>query len=970
MPDRRDRNRRAPRWNSLVAAAQVMTAPNTSLKASIGKQQAWQEDAWRYYDEIGELRFGSSWIANAMSRVNLVAATAPSGPGDEPTPVDLDDPTFDAVDRRAAEIVATMAGGVATQGQILAAMGLHLTIAGLCWLVIEPDPDDPFSDTHTMWEVYSSDEVKSSPGTGEILIRSSEREWRTVHPDGIVVKVWRRHPRRSWEPDAPTHGVLGVLREIHLLTMHIQATAQSRLAGAGLLALPSEAVFPPGQGPQTSQSVDPDDENITAPEDTFVDTLVEAMTVPIVDRGSAAAVVPLVVKIPGEHVDKIRHISFATPFDDRVLELLDGAIKRLALGMDIPPEILTGTGGMNHWPVAEWTEIFTRRGWLKWHEIRVGEDEAWTVNHATGLGGWQPIIDVPHQTVENHPMVQIDRKLVKATSTLDHRWPVVRNGERIWTTGEGLQPDDRIVGAAPAHDLPTVEKFSDDFVALIAWYSADGTLTKRNDQPGQIRIGKSWKKNPAKVARLRAHLEAVFGPASDSMPIGSAPAFRVEHQERGMEMFVLNAAARDMILNVVPGYDKAIPAWFVESLTRSQLDVFLSAWIESDGDGRATVKQSEIERLRAVELAAILAGRNVSWRTETDRRGAFGDGPLYCLRISDSERATAPKVGPTNVVDYSGEIFCLVTPPNASWLARDAGRTFFTGNSAWQVAEESITLHIEPLSEVVVHAMTVGYLRPALLAEGFSEAEVARVMVWYDTTDLTTRPDRSAGAREAYDRNELSGAALLREFGLSVDDAPTPEEKREKVLLSIVRGAPTLAPALLAELGYLAAAPVPVKPAPVAPVAIEIGPDTPAAAPAERTMPDTAPAADLGVPEVASVASDALIAACHVIVHRALEKAGARLRSAAGKNVQGGAAAIACPDPTRLHVDLDATAYSDLGALLDGAWSLVPEIAARCGVDSEALIETLDAYSRALLAAGQEHSHDRLAQALGHPAGD
>ena len=618
-----------------------MTAPNTSLKASIGKQQAWQEDAWRYYDEIGELRFGSSWIANAMSRVNLVAATAPSGPGDEPTPVDLDDPTFDAVDRRAAEIVATMAGGVATQGQILAAMGLHLTIAGLCWLVIEPDPDDPFSDVHTRWEVYSSDEVKSS-ADGTILIRASEREWRNVHPDGIVVKVWRRHPRRSWEPDAPTHGVLGVLREIHLLTMHIQATAQSRLAGAGLLALPSEAVFPPGQGPQTSQSVDPDDENLTAPEDTFVDTLVEAMTVPIVDRGSAAAVVPLVVKIPGEHVDKIRHISFATPFDDRVLELLDGAIKRLALGMDIPPEILTGTSGMNHW-------------------------------------------------------------------------------------------------------------------------------------------------------------------------------------------------------------------------------------------------------------------------------------------------------------------------------------------GAWQVQEESITLHIEPLSETVVHAMTIGYLRPALLAEGFSEADVNRVMVWYDTTDLRTRPDRSAGAREAYDRNELSGAALLREFGLSVDDAPTPEEKREKVLLSIVRGAPTLAPALLAELGYLAAAPVPVSPIPAADVAagdIDLTPDTPPAAPAEQSMPDTAPAGDLARPESASVASDALAAACHVVVHRALEKAGARLRSAAGKNVQGGAAAIACPDPTRLHVELDATAYSDLGALLEGAWTLIPEIATRCGVDSDALVDTLDAYTRALLAAGQEHSHDRLAQALGHPAVD
>lgn len=410
-----------------------------------------------------------------------------------------------------------------------------------------------------------------------------------------------------------------MLREIDLLSKHIQASAQSRLAGAGLLAIPSEAIFPPGQGPQASQGLDPDDEDLTPPEDTFIETLIDAMTTPLTDRGSAAAVVPLVVKVPGELVDKVKHLSFSTPFDDRVKELLDNSIKRLALGMDIPPEIVTGTAGMNHW-------------------------------------------------------------------------------------------------------------------------------------------------------------------------------------------------------------------------------------------------------------------------------------------------------------------------------------------GAWQVAEEAITMHIEPLSEMVVNALTIGFLYPALEAEGLDTSDV---MIWYDTADLRTKPDKTKSALEAYDRNQLSSDALLREMGLSPEDKPEQAEKRENVLLSVVRGAPSLAPALLTELGYLSA--------PVAPVGQETQPTAPVAPEPDVTPEDSAP--ETRDQEV--VVASALAAACDVIMRRALERAGARLRNAASKKAPGGAASISCDDTSRLHLTIDATEHADLGTLLDGAWSMIPEIAERYSIDAQALEATLDSYARALLAAQQEHNYGRLAVAIG-----
>jgi hypothetical protein len=146
MPDRRRRTT-SPPWNSLVAAAKVMTSPDMRVrKASIGTPEKWQHDAWRFFDEVGELRFGVQWIANALSRVNLVAGMTPITSGDEPTTIDWEDERATPLQRRAVEIVDTIAAGSTGQGQMLASFGTHLSVSGLAWLVIEPDLDDPDDD--------------------------------------------------------------------------------------------------------------------------------------------------------------------------------------------------------------------------------------------------------------------------------------------------------------------------------------------------------------------------------------------------------------------------------------------------------------------------------------------------------------------------------------------------------------------------------------------------------------------------------------------------------------------------------------------------------------------------------------------------------------------------------------------------------------------------------------------------------
>ena len=344
-----------PHTYSLVAAAEIVTSRGVTNEVKPVGLLPWQEQAWRFYDEVGELRFGVSWTSNALSRVNLTAAVPPQASGEEPTPIDINDTETTAAQKRAVELVDFIAGGAAGQGQLLGEFGQHLSVAGFGWLVAEPDLKDELADEYVTWNVMAQDAVRITEQSGRSIIEvrrstgTGTDAWRATHPNALVVKVWRKHPRRPWEPDAPVRAVLHVLEQLDLLNAHVTASARSRLAGAGLLAIPAEAEFPPPPPPTDSDDTGPTPDQEQDGFDRFVNELTDMMTVPIKDRDSAAAVVPLTLAIPGEYIDKIQHITFSTPFDDKVESLQEAAIKRLALGLDLPPEVLTGMAGVNHW---------------------------------------------------------------------------------------------------------------------------------------------------------------------------------------------------------------------------------------------------------------------------------------------------------------------------------------------------------------------------------------------------------------------------------------------------------------------------------------------------------------------------------------------------------------------------------------------------------------------------------------------
>jgi hypothetical protein len=97
-------------------------------------------------------------------------------------------------------------------------------------------------------------------------------------------------------------------------------------------------------------------------------------------------------------------------------------------------------------------------------------------------------------------------------------------------------------------------------------------------------------------------------------------------------------------------------------------------------------------------------------------------------------------------------------------------------SNALQIDESLYKAHIEPLMLLIADALTVVYLRPYLLANGFTTTEVDNIVVWYDPTQVATRNDRAADADSGFEKMAISYETWRRAHGFSENEAPTPTE--------------------------------------------------------------------------------------------------------------------------------------------------------------------------------------------------
>ncbi len=118
-------------------------------------------------------------------------------------------------------------------------------------------------------------------------------------------------------------------------------------------------------------------------------------------------------------------------------------------------------------------------------------------------------------------------------------------------------------------------------------------------------------------------------------------------------------------------------------------------------------------------------------------------------------------------------------------------------SNALQIDEALYKAHIEPMMLLIADALTVVYLRPYLIANGYSEADVKRLHVWYDPSLIATRNDRAADADSGFEKMAVSYDAWRRAHGFSDQDAPTPQELGLRLIISKGMITPELTEAML-----------------------------------------------------------------------------------------------------------------------------------------------------------------------------
>lgn len=313
-----------PEPEALTAAAAPVASPRTEL---IRTPDGWQQELWGYFRTLGEYRYAVDWKSAMLSRVRLYAAKLEPG-ADEPVRADAG---------TAVDLMTTFAGGVPGQAKIMGDLATQLEVPGEGYLTVES------INGIERWAVRSLNEVRAAHGRFEVLDEMSPRtgtaNWRPLAPDSLnPLRVWRSDKEYHHLADSPGQAARPTMRELELVNRHILAQYLSRLASAGVVVFPDEVTFPVRE------------EFADAP-DPFMEEWIENARTAIATPGTAAATVPMPIKVPGEWVDKIKHIDFTLKIDDKIIEKRESAIKRLSSQLNIPAEVLLGMSDLNHWGI-------------------------------------------------------------------------------------------------------------------------------------------------------------------------------------------------------------------------------------------------------------------------------------------------------------------------------------------------------------------------------------------------------------------------------------------------------------------------------------------------------------------------------------------------------------------------------------------------------------------------------------------
>lgn len=314
--------------------------------------QRWQIEMYRHVNICGEARYAVMLFAHIAARAEIGISEG-TALGRKAVWVDTGPEVA---------VLAELAPTVRERKKLIRDFMTHWCIAGECYLIArvrtETDPD-PFNP-EPIWEIVSVTDLRR--GTGDSWeVRHDNDEYIALAADDPVIRLWNPDPGKRREAWSPMRSMETTLREIEFLTSHIFTQVRSRLMSAGVWFLPNNLTF----APPPVEAVEGGQEAIDAMNEAeqFMVSLA-ASSMQMLDGDEVAF--PTVVmsdEAALANIDQNKLIKFWSEIDDKAMTLRDAAVRRFALGWDLPPEQVLGASGLavggsggsagsvNHWGV-------------------------------------------------------------------------------------------------------------------------------------------------------------------------------------------------------------------------------------------------------------------------------------------------------------------------------------------------------------------------------------------------------------------------------------------------------------------------------------------------------------------------------------------------------------------------------------------------------------------------------------------
>jgi len=310
--------------------------------------------------------------------------------------------------------------------------------------------------------------------------------------------------------------------------------------------------------------------------------------------------------------------------------------------------------------VSEDTEILTENGWMRYNEIKEG-DNVFSYNRFKRKVELDKIQEICKYDYDGE-LIKIGNRDLDMLLTPNHRvYCLEKNNLINVKRADNLSEKIKIPISAEFDEEDEPKKYSDDLIRLVGWIVTEGNIKSKY---AGISIYQNEGKNSEEIEQLLTNLKIDYK--------------KFKRRDNQIIFYIGKRKKNYRLLMRLS--EKSI--WRLRYLPKYQLKLLFDVLIKADGckrkdDGRLQYIQKDKEHIDNFQYIALRLGYSciVSKRKDKDIYQAYLTNRRFVGIRKTNGRGKSIKR-----IKYKGIVWCPRTK-NKTWVARRNGRVFITGNT-------------------------------------------------------------------------------------------------------------------------------------------------------------------------------------------------------------------------------------------------------------------------------------------------